>query len=100
MAAKSKATEPVEGAPTSEGYEAGHNNPFVQEDMALIEANQRSHPEPALPSTHAAFVPDGDSRTETARLLVTTARDNEIDQASIQATQGGFNITEELADLL
>lgn len=49
---------------------------------------------------HTAFVPDGDSRKDTAVLLVGTAEEYGIDQSSIKAVQGGFRITEELADVL
>lgn len=49
---------------------------------------------------HTAFVPDGDSRQQTAVLLVGTATEYGIDQHSIKAVPGGFRITEELADVL
>lgn len=49
---------------------------------------------------YSAFVPQGDDRRETAKTLVDAARANGIDQRSIQSAQGGFNITEELADVL
>lgn len=51
-------------------------------------------------ANYTAFVPNGDSRQETAIILVGTAEEHGIDQRSIQATRGGFNITEELADVL
>lgn len=56
-----------------------------------------------MPNTrmnYAAFVPQGEDRVETARLLVRTADEHGIDQRSIQSTHGGFNITEELAEVL
>lgn len=46
------------------------------------------------------FVPDGESRQDTAVLLVGTARDYDIPQRSIKATVGGFYITEALADVI
>lgn len=46
------------------------------------------------------FVPDGGSRKNTAVLLVGTAEEFGLDQRSIRAAQGGFWITEELADVL
>lgn len=46
------------------------------------------------------FVPNGDSRTDTAVLLVGTAEEHGVDQRSIKATVGGFWVTEELADLV
>lgn len=53
---------------------------------------------------HTAFVPDGAgrglSRRDTAVLLVGTADEHGIDQHSIKMVQGGFRITEELADVL
>lgn len=49
---------------------------------------------------HSAFVPNGDSRRDTAVLLVGTATEYGIDQHSIKVVQGGFRITEELADVL
>jgi hypothetical protein len=49
---------------------------------------------------HTVFVPSGDSRRDTAVLLVGTAREYDIDQHSIKMVQGGFRITEELADVL
>ena len=47
-----------------------------------------------------AFVPNGDSRQETAILLVGTASEYGIDQREIRATSGGFYISDRLADLL
>lgn len=49
---------------------------------------------------YTAFVPDGDSRQETAVLLVGTADEFGIHQRSIQPTRGGFNITDEMAEAL
>jgi hypothetical protein len=49
---------------------------------------------------HTAFVPNGDSRRDTAVLLVGTATEYGIDQHSIKAVGGGFRITEELAAVL
>jgi hypothetical protein len=49
---------------------------------------------------HTAFVPNGDSRKDTAVLLVGTAAEYGIDQHSIKTVSGGFRITEELADVL
>jgi len=46
------------------------------------------------------FVPNGDSRKETAVLLVGTADEYGIDQRSIKTTPSGFLITKELADIL
>lgn len=47
-----------------------------------------------------AFVPDVGQRKETAILLVGTAKEAGIDPRSIKMVQGGFWITEELADLV
>jgi len=48
-----------------------------------------------------AFDPNGDSRRETATLLIGAARDADLDDARhVRATQGGFYISDELADLL
>lgn len=46
------------------------------------------------------FIPDGDSRRDTAVLLVGTAEEHDIDQSTIRATTGGFWINEALADLI
>jgi hypothetical protein len=46
------------------------------------------------------FVPNGDSRKDTAIILVGTAREYGIDQRSIKTVAGGFHITSELADLV
>lgn len=46
------------------------------------------------------FVPNGESRYETAVLLVGTADEHGIRQQDVQASNGGFFITEELADLV
>lgn len=46
------------------------------------------------------FVPNGDSRRETAIILVGTADEYNVDQRSIMATKGGFYITSELADFV
>lgn len=56
-----------------------------------------------MPNTRAnftAFVPQGDSRQETAQMLVQTAREHGIDQRSIRLAKGGFDITDELAEAL
>lgn len=47
-----------------------------------------------------AFVPNGGSRRDTAIILVGTARDHGIDQRSIRAVQGGFYVSEDLAEVL
>lgn len=47
-----------------------------------------------------AFVPNGDSRKETAILLVGTAREYGLDQRSVRMTSGGFYISDELAHIL
>lgn len=47
-----------------------------------------------------AFVPQGEDRRATARYLVQTADEHGIDQRSIRSTRGGFDITDELADVL
>ena len=52
------------------------------------------------PGQSAPFVPNGESRKETAVLLVGTAAEYGIDQRAIRATSGGFYISDELADLL
>jgi hypothetical protein len=49
---------------------------------------------------HTAFVPNGNSRKDTAVLLVGTATEYGIHQHSIKAVGGGFRITQELADVL
>lgn len=49
---------------------------------------------------HVVFVPNGDSRQETATLLVGTAEEYNIDQRSIKVANSGFLITEELADII
>lgn len=46
------------------------------------------------------FVPNGDSRRDTAIILVGTAEEYGIDQRSIKSTAGGFYITNELAALV
>lgn len=46
------------------------------------------------------FIPNGDSRTDTAVLLVGTAEEHDIPQSSIRATTGGFWVSEDLADLI
>ena len=46
------------------------------------------------------FVPNGKSRTETAILLVGTAREYGIDQREIRATATGFHISDRLAELV
>lgn len=55
---------------------------------------------PNARANYTAFVDQGEDRRETARFLVATAREHGIDQRSIQSTHGGFNITEELADVI
>lgn len=54
------------------------------------------------PSTtdYPAFVPAEGDRRGTARLLVQTAKENGLDPHSVLSVNGGFKITEELADLL
>lgn len=52
------------------------------------------------PGIDSPFVPNGDSRRETAILLVGTADEYGIDQRSIRSVSGGFYISEELADVL
>lgn len=52
------------------------------------------------PAPHDVFVPNGDSRRETAVLLVGTAEEYGISQRSIKTAPGGFFITEELADIV
>ena len=47
--------------------------------------------------SHPYFIPNGDSRQETAVLLVGTADEYGIDQRSIVAALGGFNISSDLA---
>lgn len=51
-------------------------------------------------ANYTAFVPQGENRRETARLLVDLANEHGIDQSSIRSTNRGFDITDELADLL
>lgn len=46
------------------------------------------------------FVPDGDSRKDTAIVLVGTADEHGIDQRLIRAVQGGFYIPAELDVLI
>lgn len=48
----------------------------------------------------AYFVPNGDSREETAVLLVGTAREYGINVREIKVRSGGFEIPDELADVL
>ena len=48
-------------------------------------------------ASHPYFIPNGDSREDTAVLLVGTADEAGIDQRGIQAVPGGFNITPEVA---
>lgn len=51
-------------------------------------------------SEYPAFVPSGENVRETARMLVEAADEHGISQRAIRATNGGFDITEELADVL
>jgi hypothetical protein len=51
-------------------------------------------------TTHPYFVADGDSRQDTAILLVGTAREFGIPQRDIAAVRGGFRISQALADVL
>lgn len=51
-------------------------------------------------SEHTHFVPNGDSRKNTAILLVGTADEYGIGQESIRAVGAGFYITEELASII
>lgn len=44
------------------------------------------------------FVPNGESREDTATLLVGTAHEYGIDQSEIKAVQGGFYISEALSE--
>lgn len=46
------------------------------------------------------FVPNGDSSRETAILLVGTAREYGISQRAIKKVSGGFQISDELADIV
>lgn len=46
------------------------------------------------------FVPDGPSRRETAILLVGTAAEHGLRDDSVHASQNGFWITDDLADIL
>jgi len=59
-----------------------------------------SGPRQIGPHGLTAFVPDGDSRRDTAVLLVGTAREYDLGDRAVSATQGGFYISDELADLL
>lgn len=52
------------------------------------------------PDGLTVFVPNGENRRETAVLLVGTAREHNLSPRSIHATNGGFYISDELADLL
>lgn len=53
------------------------------------------------PGGYTAFVPDGDSRRDTAVLLIGTAREYQMDDARVvRAVAGGFYISDELAELL
>ncbi len=56
----------------------------------------------AFPRSHPVFVQNdtAGTRQDTAVLLVGTAREFDISQQDIQSTQGGFWITEALADVL
>lgn len=51
-------------------------------------------------SNYTAFVPAGDDRRATARMLVDAADENGISQRAIRSANLGFDITEELADVL
>jgi hypothetical protein len=58
---------------------------------------------PAILNQHGltAFVPDGESRRDTAIILIGSAREYGLDDAkAVQAARGGFYISDELADLL
>lgn len=46
------------------------------------------------------FVADGESRHETAVLLIGTAQEHDIDPSLVKAVPGGFRIPETLADVL
>jgi len=50
------------------------------------------------PINPTIFVPDGDSRQDTAVLLVGTADEYGIDQRAIRAASGGFYVTDEVYD--
>lgn len=47
-------------------------------------------------TTHPYFVPDGESRQETAVLLVGTAAEYGIPKREVAAVQGGFRISEQV----
>lgn len=51
-------------------------------------------------TTHPYFVADGESRTDTAILLVGTAREYGISQRDVRAVRGGFRISQAMADVL
>lgn len=53
-----------------------------------------------MSATHPHFVPNGESRRDTAVLLVGTAREFGIDQRSIRSSYGGFWITDEVKEAL
>lgn len=57
-------------------------------------------PTAVRPGVNSVFVPNGDSRQETAILLVGTADEYGIDQRSIRAVSGGFYVSDELASVL
>lgn len=60
-----------------------------------------SGPRQIGPGGMTAFVPNGDSRRDTAIILIGTAQEHGLDDArAVRAAQGGFYISDELADLL
>lgn len=50
--------------------------------------------------TLPVFVPNGDSRQDTAILLVGTAKEFGVPSREIAATQGGFRISQRLSDII
>lgn len=51
-------------------------------------------------TTHPYFVENGESRRDTAILLVGTADEFGIDQRDVRAVRGGFRISQAMADVL
>jgi hypothetical protein len=51
-------------------------------------------------SEHVVFIPNGDSRRDTAQLLIGVADEYGIDPSAVFAEREGFSITEELQDAL
>lgn len=53
------------------------------------------------PRGMTAFVPNGDSRKDTAIVLIGTAQEHDLDDSrEVAAVQGGFYISDALADVL